>query len=262
LKEEKPLTRISKIYLAALTLCIVSIAAPAQTLVENSLETRFQIDLKVPDAALKSFFPAGFTSFVAPQGPAKDCNLRLVFIDRITINGPDGKPLGKGSNRLAYLVAPAKDPSGNSVQLVIGGLTEDPADAPGVFENYLLATTHEMRHTTTSANGPIVDTQDWVFAAKSGEHLELHIKYERGTANRSNPTDVRFYSAKNPTFYQISHQEQALDILRNATTNPPDRVKEFTLKTSGGSYAKLFDPTVKVLSWDNILWIDRSISTP
>jgi hypothetical protein len=39
-------------------------------------------------------------------------------------------------------------------------------------------------------------------------------------------------------------------------------VKEFTLKTSGGSYTKLFDSTVKVLSWDNILWIDRSVSNP
>ncbi len=257
--------RIRRIYpvLTALTLCLFASRAHAQMLVENSLETRFQIDLKVPDAALNSFFPDGFTSSVAPQGPAKDCNLRLVFIDRITINGPDGKPIGKGSNRLVYLVAPAKDPSGNSVQLVIGGLTEDPADAPGVFGNYLLATTHEMRRTTFVAGAnPVLDTQDWVFAAKSGEHLELHIKYERGTGNRSNPTDVRFYSAKNPTFYQISHQEQVLDILRNATTNPPNRVKEFTLKTSGGSYAKLFDSTVKVLSWDNILWIDRSVSNP
>ncbi|HEY4050199.1 MAG TPA: hypothetical protein VGM27_25330 [Acidobacteriaceae bacterium] len=249
--------------LTALALCLFVVAAPAQTVVETSLETRFQIDLKVPNAALKTFFPEGFTSNVAPQGPAKDCNLRLVFIDRITINGPDGKPVGKGSNRLVYLVAPAKDSTGAGVQLVIGGITEDPSDAPGPFGNYLLATTHEMRRTTSAGGtGPILDTQDWIFAASSGEHLELHLKYERGTGNRSSPVDVKFYSAKSPSFYQLSRQEQVLDILRNATTNPPDRVKEFTLKTSGGSYDKLFDSTVKVLSWDNILWINRSISVP
>ena len=86
--------RIRRIYavLTGLTLCLLASGAPAQMLLENSLETRFQIDLKVPDAALNSFFPDGFTSSVAPQGPAKDCNLRLVFIDRITINGPDSKP--------------------------------------------------------------------------------------------------------------------------------------------------------------------------
>ncbi len=235
----------------------------AQTLQENSAEVRFQLDLKVPDAALVSYLPKGWTPNVAAQGAAKDCNLRAVFIDRVTINGPDGKPVGKGSNRLVYLVAPVKDAFGTNVQLVIGGLTEDPADAPGPFGNYLLATTHTMQRTTLAGGGlPMLDSQDWAFGAATGEHLELHIKYERGVGNRTNPTETKFYSAKNPHFFQISKQEQVLDILRNVTTNPPDRVKEFSFKGSGGSFAKLFDGTEKVLSWDNILWINRSVSLP
>ena len=237
--------------------------ANAQSVVESSLETRFQLDLHVPDAVLNAFLPSGWTPNIAAQGAAKDANLRAVFIDRVSINGPDGKPLGKtGSNRLVYLVAPVKDPSGAAVQLVIGGLTEDPADAPGPFGNYLLATTHTMQRTTSSGAGAILESQDWVFTAASGEHLELHIKYEKGVGNRTTPTDVKFYSAKNPSFYQISKQEQVLDILRNATTNPPDRVKEFSFKGSGGGYSKLFDGTEKLLSWDNILWINRTVSLP
>jgi len=232
-------------------------------MVEHSSEARFQLDLKVPDAAIMAMLPPGFTMNVAAQGAAKDCNLRAVFIDRVTINGPDGKPVGKGSNRLAYLVVPVKDPSGANAQLVIGGLTEDPADAPGPFGMYRLATTHTMqRDTASSGSGPILDSQDWVFAASSGERLEMHIKYERGVANKGNANDTKFYSAKTPSFFQISHQEQVLDILRNTTTNPPDRVKEFSFKGSGGSYAKLFDGTEKVLSWDNILWINRTVSVP
>ncbi len=246
--------------LIACALLFFAGGATAQTLVETSSETRFQLDLHVPDAALAAFLPAGWTPNVATQGNAKDANLRCVFIDRVTINGPDGKPLGKGSNRLVYLVAPVKDPSGAAVQIVIGGLTEDPADAPGPFGNYLLATTHTMQRSTSSSGmGPILDSQDWVFTAASGEHLELHIKYERGVGNRANPADVKFYSAKNPSFYQISRQEQVLDITRNATTNPPDHVKEFSFTGSGGSYSKLFDNTLKVLSWDNIVWINRSV---
>src|SRR5262252_7476990 len=236
--------------------------AGAETMVEYSSEARFQLDLHVPDAVLQSFLPPGWTPNIATQGAAKDANLRAVFIDRMTINGPDGKPVGKGSNRLVYLVAPVKDPSGANVQLVIGGLTEDPADAPGPFGNYLLATTHNMQRSTSSSAGTIFDSQDWVFVASTGERLELHIKYERGAANKANPTEVKFYSAKNPAFYQISKQEQVLDILRNATTNPPDRVKEFSFKAGGGSYSKLFDGTEKLLSWDNILWINRSVSVP
>jgi hypothetical protein len=148
------------------------------------------------------------------------------------------------------------------VQLVIGGLTEDPTDAPGPFGNYLLATTHTMQRSTSGGAGPIVDTQDWVFAAATGERLEMHIKYERGVANKGNPADTKFYSAKNPNFFQISRQEQVLDILRNVTTNPPDRVKEFSFKAGGGTYSKLFDGTEKLLSWDNILWINRSVLLP
>lgn len=233
-------------------------------MVEQSAEARFQLDVRVPDAALASFIPAGFTLNISTQGAAKDANLRVVFIDRVTINGPDGKPAGKtGSNRLVYMIAPVKDPSGANAQLVIGGLTEDAADAPGPFGVYLPATTHTMQRATSSTgSGPILDSQDWVFAAPAGERLELHIKYERGVANRASPTETRFYSAKNPTFYQISKDERVLDILKNVTTTPPDRVKEFTFKASGGSYAKLFDGTQKILSWDNILWINRAISVP
>jgi hypothetical protein len=236
--------------------------APAQTLQESSSETRFQLDLKVPDAALASYLPKGWTPNVAAQGAAKDCNLRAVFIDRVTINGPDGKPVGKGSNRLVYLVAPVKDPSGANVQLVIGGLTEDPADAPGPFGNYLLAITHNAKRATMYLGAVALSTQDWEFAAASGEKLELHISFEPGVGNRGNPAETKFYSAKNPSFFQISKQEQVLDILRNVTTNPPDRVKTFSFKGSGGSFAKLFDGTEKVLSWDNIVWINRSVSLP
>lgn len=234
----------------------------AETPLESSLETRFQLDLHVPDGALNALLPSGFTPNIAAQGPAKDCNLRAVFIDRITINGPDGKPVGKGSNRLVYLAAPVKDPSGASVQLVVGGLTEDSADVPGPFGVYLQAATHKMQRAVSSGAGPIIESQDWDFSAASGEHLEMHIQFERGVANRSNPADVRFYSGKTPSFFQVSHQEQVLDILRNATTHPPDRVRKFSFKAGGGSYAKLLDGTEKLLSWDNILWIQRSVSVP
>ena len=197
---------------------------------------------------------------MATQGNAKDANLRVIFIDRMTINNPDGKPVG--SNRLVYLAAPVKDPTGAAVQLIIGGITQDPADAPGPFGVYLPATTHEVQRTTTSSSLPVIESQDWVFAAATGEHLELHIKFEKGVCNQAKPHDVKFYSAKTPAFYQISKEEQNLEVLRNVTTSPPDKVKSFSFKASGGSYSKLFNGTEKPLSWDNIIWLNRSVSLP
>lgn len=248
-----------------IALSAVLVLAPqvhGQNMVEFSSEARFQLDLQVPDAALKSFLPDGWTSNVAARGPAKDANLRAVFIDRVSINGPDGKPMGKGSNRLVYLVAPVKDPTGTNAQLVIGGLTEDPSDAPGPYGVYIHAATHTMLRSTSSGSGALLDSQDWIFAAATGEHLEMHIKFERGVSNKGNPQETKFYSAKTPSTYRISRQEQVLDILRNVTTNPPDRVKEFSFKGSGGSFAKLFDGTEKVLSWDNILWLNQTVLVP
>jgi hypothetical protein len=246
----------------ALLLAVVAGLGMAQTLQEYSAETRFQLDLKVPDAALASYLPKGWTTNVAAQGAAKDCNLRAVFIDRLSINGPDGKPVGKGSNRLVYLVAPVKDPTGANVQLVIGGLTEDPTDAPGPFGVYLLAANPTVRILYAQMGLQSRTTEDWTFAAATGERLEMHVAFEPGVGNKANPTEVKFYSAKNPNFFQISKQEQVLDILKNVTTNPPNRVEEFSFKGSGGSFAKLFDGTEKVLSWDNILWINRSVLLP
>jgi hypothetical protein len=252
-----------RILLISLVALLLTGIAGAETLVERSSETRFQLDLKVPDAALAKFLPAGFTPNVATTGAAKDCNLRVVFIDRVTINGADNNPKGKGSNRLVYLAAPVKNSAGENVQLIIGGLTEDPADAPGPFGNYQLATTHDMTWSTKSSGAaPIAESQDWVFAAASGEKLEMHISYERGTAALRPMADTKFYSATNPSFYQISRQEQALDIMRNVTTTPPDHVKTFTFKGGGGKFAPLFDGTEKVLSWDNILWLNRTVLLP
>jgi hypothetical protein len=243
-------------------LAVMAAPAHAQTPVESSAEIRFQLDLQVPDAALKPLIPAGFSLNVATQGAAKDCNLRAVFIDRVTIHTPDGKPIGKGSNRLVYLAAPVKDASGSNAQLVIGGMTGDSGDAPGPFGNYLHATTATVKRAISGEGANVTETQDWVFRAASGEQLELHITFERGVGNRGQPSETRFYSAKNPATYQISKQEQVLEILRNPTTNPPDRVKQYSFKGSGGQYAKLFDGTEKTVSWDNILWMMRTVSNP
>lgn len=193
------------------TLLLTAIAVSAETMVEFSNETRFQLDLAVPQAALNAYLPTGWKSNIATQGAAKDCNLRVIFIDRVTINGPDGAPLGKGSNRLVYLAAPVTDPSGANVQLIIGGITEDPAEVPGPFGVYLPASIHTMEKYTASSTPPIIESQDWVFTASSGERLEMHIKYERGVANKRNMADTKFYSAKNLAFFQISRRSYSME---------------------------------------------------
>ena len=100
----------------ARTLCGVAIVAAtfgslagtacAQTFLEHSAEARMQLDLVVSSDALKALLPAGWEPAVATSGPAKDCNIRMIFVDRVDITGPDGAPIG--TEQMVYLASPIK----------------------------------------------------------------------------------------------------------------------------------------------------------
>jgi hypothetical protein len=235
--------------------------AQAQMLLEQSAEHRFQLDFHVNDAALQKMLPKGWEPAVATQGPAKDANLRMIFIDRISIAGADGKPMGKGSERLVYLAIPVKQTGGAATgQIIIAGLTEDAADAPGPFGVYRKADTAKMTRNANLENGKILADEDWDFAG-GGERMSVHLKYERGSPVKGGG-EVRFFNPADPGRYQIFRTEQGLDILRNATTNPPDRVKEFSYVATGGRLGALFDGKEKVLSWDSFPYYNRTVLLP
>src|SRR3954467_6744309 len=149
----------------ALTLALLLMAMPiakAQTVVEQAAEHRFQLDFRVNDAALAKMLPAGWETVIATQGPAKDCNLRMIFIDRMAIMGGDGKAAPRPTARLVYLAIPVKETaSGNAGQMIIHGLTEHAADSPGAFGVYQHATTAKMARTTSAAGGALAGSEDW-----------------------------------------------------------------------------------------------------
>jgi len=81
----------------------------------------------------------------------------------------------------------------------------------------------------------VTEPRTGCFARQAGETLEMSVAFARGVDVRRNPADTKFYSATNPATYLISKEERVMQIVRNATTNPPDRVKQFRFKGSGGS---------------------------
>jgi hypothetical protein len=233
----------------------------AETLLERSAETRMQLDFVVADAALKTFLPAGWETDVATAGGAKDCNLRMIFVDRSDITGPDGAP--KGTSQLVYLEVPVKKPSANLAgRMVLGGLTADAKDAPGPFGVYQAATSHRLERSTTAAAGqPIQAAENWEFTGPNGERMELHLKYERRVARRG-MGELKLFSAADPSFYQIVKLAQGLDPMRNATVPSRDTVSEFQYKGTGGILGTLFDGRERVVSIDSIHWNDRAIYLP
>lgn len=247
---------------AAAALFAISTGARSETIVERSAEHRFQLDFHVNDAALQKFLPAGWQPAVATQGPAKDANIRMIFIDRMAIMGADGKPLAHGANRMVYLVVPVRETAGPGTgQMIIAGLTADPADAPGAFGVYKPATTAKMARNESSDGNAVMVDEDWAFAAADGERMQVHVRYQRAPAVKGGG-EVKFFDPKNPAKYQIFRTEQGIDITRNATTNPPDRVQAFSYSAGGGAIASLFDGSEKVLSWDSFPWYDRTVAAP
>jgi hypothetical protein len=246
--------------LAVGTAAFISGQAAAQTFVEQAAEYRMQIDFVVPDAALRKFLPAGWEPAIATQGPAKDCNIRVIFIDRADITAADGAPTG--TNRLVYLAAPVKQTGGsNTGQMIIAGLSADAKEVPGSFGKFERATSHKMARSVTDDGGVATGEETWSFAAASGERLELHIKYERAAA-RKGSQEVKFFSPANPSSYLIFKVDSGIDIMRNATVPVRDRVKEFSYKISGGRLGAMFDGTERVVSLDSFHWYNRGIYQP
>ena len=123
--------------------------------------------------ALKELLPDGWEPFVAASGAAKDCNVRLIFVDRVDINGPDGAPAG--TEQMVYLASPIKKTGSNEMagQMVVDGITSNPKAAPGPFKVYQAASAYRVeRSTHATAGDPIENEDTWDFTGADGEHVD------------------------------------------------------------------------------------------
>ena len=118
-----------------------------------------------------------------------------------------------------------------------------------------------MSRTASASGGAMTGAEDWEFAAASGERLEVHVEYERGPAVKGG-AETKFFNPDDPSKFQIFKTDQAIDIMRNPTTMPPDHIRKFSYKAGGGKIAALFDGTEKVVSWDSFPWYIRTVSAP
>ena len=252
-----------KVAFALAAFVLLPMVVTAQTVIEQAAEHRYQIDFRVNDAALAKLLPAGWETVIATEGPAKDCNLRMIFIDRMAIMADGGKTATPHASRMVYLAIPVRETANpkNAGQIIIHGITDSAADVPGALGVYQRATTARMSRTAAANNGVLTGSEKWEFAAASGEFMSLDVEYVRGPA-RKGAAEVKFFNPADPSKFQIFKTDQAIDIMRNPTTNPPDNVKKFVYKAGGGRIAALFDGTERVVSWDVFPWYIRTVSQP
>lgn len=233
--------------------------SPQMNVMAQSSEYRYQMDFHVNDATLAKFLPSGWVPNVATTGPAKDCNVRLIFSDISNLAGPDGKLLGSGSNLVVLLEAPVKSADGSQTgRMVLAGIGQKDSD-PG-YGNLEQATQAKSTRSTTDADGTTVVEENWTVAGSDGSKAEVHVKYTRKPANRAVAV-TNYYDPTDPAKTVAVRTEQQTDITRNLATNPPDRVTQFSYKVSGGKFGKLFDGSEKILSWDSQPVYGRAIGT-
>ena len=117
---------------------MIAPAAQAETQTENIVaEMRTYLYLQVAPNAVQSFLPSGWTSSPVTNGPAKDANFVVLFLDRKLGLTPDGKPLQAGTNRLLVLIVPSKNgKTGEVANMIVGGYSTDPLGSPGAYKVY------------------------------------------------------------------------------------------------------------------------------
>jgi hypothetical protein len=223
--------------------------AQAETQTENIVaEMRTYLYLQLAPNAVQSFLPSGWTFSPVANGPAKDANFVVLFLDRKLGLTPDGKPLQAGTNRLLVLIVPSKNgKTGEVANMIVGGYSTDPLGSPGAYKVYGPGTVSVERaeHGTGGLDAKVDET--WVAKGQDGNELDLRLSFVRGVPALSS-FDVHNFSAADPAFYRIYRGEQVVDVLRSVNTGV-NRVQAIELKASGsGKLAKAINGSEKIIA--------------
>ena len=243
-------------------LALTAGGALAETHTENVVaEQRTYVFLQVAPSAAQAFIPQGWTLNPAAMGPTKDANLVMVWIDRKLALTPDGKQLQSGTNRLLVLLTPVKGPTGEAVNMVVGGYSMDPAGAPGAYKLYGAGPVTVDR--VEKSNGRPESTVEETWAAKGpdGTAVNLHLTFTRGVPVAST-FDLRIFSAAEPNFYRVYRGEQVVDFVRSVNTGV-NRVPMVELKVTGnGKLATAVNGSEKIIAINTMPFYRRNTFLP
>ncbi len=246
--------------LACVGLAVLTVApasASAQTITEWSAEHRMSLSFRVNAEALQRLLPSGWTSAPSTAPGDRGANLRVVFIDRLLALDGQGKAFRTGTSRYIVLAAPARNAAGQTNTVLVSGLSPEGPGAYGVNLTAVVSTV--MRSTTAQAEEGGLAEESWLFAAATGERIELQVAYRRALAVKSH-AEARLRSALHPELTRTYKIDQAADVVRSAAT--PDRVESLTFRASGAAFAPIFDGKETLLSVTSLPWYVREVSVP
>lgn len=233
----------------------------AETLVEQNVETRIAVALRVPQAEAQKWLPAPWQVNPFASGPSKDANFLLMFRDRALILDAEGKLAAGGRDRGVVLLIPAKHAqTGESSLYIVRVFTVNPQTLPGAYKNTALATVRWEQSLKASDLDSGVGAETWEVRDTTGGIIDLRLQYQRAVPTRSKP-EVKMHGGPDPNFYRIYRIDRGEDVVKSIPAGV-DRVQSYQLRVTMAELRKLFDGSEQLVSISVLPWYMRQVSLP
>jgi len=258
---------VHRCFVVVFLLGIVSVAGVsstspgwAETLVEQNVETRVALALRVPQAEAQKWLPDPWQVNPFASGPSKDANFLLVFRDRTLVLDAEGKPVAGGRERGVVLLIPARHAqTGETGLYIVRVFTANP-QFPDAYKNGVLVTVRWEQSLKTSDLDSGVGAEAWEVRDKAGGMIELRLQYQRAVPTRSKP-EVKMHGGPDPNFFRIYRIDQGADVAKSIPAGV-DRVQSYQLRVTIAELGKLFDGSEQLVSISVLPWYMRQVFLP
>jgi hypothetical protein len=221
--------------------------AGAETMVQSNVDSRVIVALQVSTPALQKWLPKGWLINTAAQGPFKDANLFVIFMDRPYAVDASGKPSSTGNERFVVLVVPVANPkSDKPTYMVIGGYSTNPEDIPGPYKNFKKASVRRVQALDGNDMEPGMGDDAWTIQIGPAGTIELRFKHKRSTPARSK-VEQHIYSSIDPGFYRIYRVDQTTDLIKSVPINV-DNLQNYQFKVKVPELQDMFDGSEKLVA--------------
>jgi len=236
-------------------------ATYAETLVQQNVDNRVVVTLRVAQAEAQSWLTAPWQVHPVASGPNKDANLILVFIEQLLNLDGEGKPAAGGAQRALAMVVPAKNSkTDETANYVVRIYTSNPQLLPGAYKNSALATIqHEQTLKGADISAGVVN-EVWTIRDSSGGGVEFRTQYQRGLPVRSKP-ETKPRGGPDPDFFRIYRIDQGVDVVKSVPAGI-DRAQNTQLRVTMAELQKLFDGSEQIVSISAMPWYVRQVSLP
>ena len=233
----------------------------SQTLVQQNVDTRVMLALRVNHKALQQWLPAPWTVDTISTGPSRGANLTLTFIDRLLNEDANGTLLGRGTTRLVVLAAVARHPhTGVTARFDIREFNADPDGVPGPYKTGVLAAVRRKTQSETNALDSGRASEMWLAQPTDSEGIEFSIEYLRGVPSRDR-SDSRLHSAVDPQFVRIYRADAGTDVVLSRPMQL-DRTRRYELRVRVPELRAVFDGTEQLVSVAVVPWYVRQVFLP